>query len=287
MVGIILAGGVGTRLWPLTKGISKQLLPIYDKPMIYYPLSTLMLAGINEVCIITTPRDLPLFKKLLGTGEQLGMTLHFFVQDNPNGIAEAFIITRKIIEGRKCALILGDNLFHGPGVGRNLEKYKDVTGAQIFAYPVVDPSEFGVVVFDENGKPMEITEKPKSSISNLAVTGLYFYDETVIEKAQTLEKSNRGELEITSINELYLREGKLFVEILNRGTVWLDGGTIESLNSASEYVRIIEERQGYKIGCIEEIAWRNGWISDEQLQNFSDLMKNSPYSKYLINLVKV
>ena len=284
MIGIILAGGVGTRLWPLTKGISKQLLPIYDKPMIYYPLSTLMLAGIKEVCIITTPRDLPLFKNLLGTGEQLGMTLHFFVQKDPNGIAEAFIITKKIIEGKKCALILGDNIFHGPGVGRNLEKFKDISGAQIFAYSVANPSEFGVVVIDEYDKAREIIEKPKKYISNLAVTGLYFYDETVVEKAQKLEKSDRGELEITSINELYLQEEKLFVEILNRGTVWLDGGTIESLNSAAEYVRIIEERQGYKIGCIEEIAWRNGWINFENLQTIANSMKNSPYSDYLISL---
>jgi glucose-1-phosphate thymidylyltransferase len=284
VIGIILAGGVGTRLWPLTKGISKQLLPIYDKPMIYYPLSTLMLAGIKEVCIITTPRDLPLFKNLLGTGEQLGMILHYFVQDNPNGIAEAFLITRKVIEGRNCVLILGDNIFHGPGVGRNLEKFKDISGAQIFAYSVADPSEFGVVVVDEHGKAKEIVEKPDRYISNLAVTGLYFYDKTVSEKAQKLEKSNRGELEITAINELYLKEEKLFVEILNRGTVWLDGGTIESLNSASEYVRIIEERQGYKVGCIEEIAWRNGWINDEKLQVIANSMKHSPYSDYLIRL---
>jgi len=281
MKGIILAGGTGTRLWPITLGVSKQLLHVFDKPMIYYPLSTLMLAGIREIAIITTDNDQESFKRLLGDGKNLGIDIEYVVQKSPNGIAEAFLICENFIGSSSVALILGDNIFHGQGVGRNLNSFTKTSGAHIFAYQVNNPKDFGVVVLDSNLAPIDIQEKPKNNLSNYAVPGLYFYDSNVTKIAKTLKRSERGELEITSLNMVYLKNEKLQVSILPRGTAWFDGGTVKSLFDASTYVRSIEERQGQKIGCIEEVAWRNGWINDKKLSLLAQKYKNNEYGEYL------
>ena len=286
MKGIVLAGGVGTRLWPVTRGISKQLLPVYDKPMIYYPVGTLMLAGIREIAIITTIEDQPAFKRLLGDGSKWGLHLTFIIQDLPNGIAEAFLLAENFLKGSATALILGDNIFNGSGIGRNLQSYSNVDGAQIFAYQVSNPEEFGVIEIDKSGAAINIIEKPIHLKSDFAVTGLYFYGSDVVEKAKNLVRSERGELEITSLNLAYLKEGRLSVSVLPRGTAWLDGGTVESLHDASVYIRVLEQRQGLKIGCVEEIAWRNGWISDLELSELAKPLLASGYGKYLASLVK-
>ena len=281
MKGIILAGGTGTRLWPITLGVSKQLLHVFDKPMIYYPLSTLMLAGIREIAIITTDNDQESFKRLLGDGKNLGIDIEYVVQKSPNGIAEAFLICENFIGSSSVALILGDNIFHGQGLGRNLSSFTKTSGAHIFAYQVNNPKDFGVVVLDSNLAPIDIQEKPKNNLSNYAVPGLYFYDSNVTKIAKTLKRSERGELEITSLNMVYLKNEKLKVSILPRGTAWFDGGTVKSLFDASTYVRSIEERQGQKIGCIEEVAWRNGWIDDKKLSLLAQKYKNNEYGEYL------
>ncbi|KPG81343.1 glucose-1-phosphate thymidylyltransferase RfbA [Frigoribacterium sp. RIT-PI-h] len=287
MKGIILAGGSGTRLWPITKGISKQLMPIYDKPMVYYPLSTLMMAGIREVLVITTPEYNDQFRALLGDGSHLGMTIDYAVQPSPDGLAQAFIIGEDFIGDDSVALVLGDNIFHGVGLGSNLKKNADVEGATIFAYHVSDPKAYGVVEFDEAFKAVSIEEKPAVPKSNYAVPGLYFYDNRIVEIAKTIEPSPRGELEISTVNERYLEAGDLQVQVLDRGTAWLDTGTFESMMQASEYVRVIEDRQGHKIGCIEEIAWRNGWIDDEHLADLAAPLAKSGYGVYLQNLLAV
>lgn len=285
MRGIILAGGSGTRLWPITKGISKQLMPIYDKPMIYYPLSTLMMADINEILIITTPEYNDQFKALLGDGSDLGIRLEYAVQESPDGLAQAFIIGEEFIGDDSVALVLGDNIFHGSGLGSSLRHNTEFEGALIFAYHVSNPRSYGVVEFDENNVAVSIEEKPTQPKSNYAVPGLYFYDNSVVEIAKTIEPSARGELEISTVNERYLNNGNLNVQVLDRGTAWLDTGTFESMVQATEFVRVIEDRQGYKIGCIEEIAWRAGWIDDEQLRTIAQPLVKSGYGKYLLNLL--
>ncbi|GAB2552464.1 glucose-1-phosphate thymidylyltransferase RfbA [Leucobacter ruminantium] len=281
MKGIILAGGSGTRLWPITKGISKQLMPIYDKPMVYYPLSTLMMAGINEVLIITTPEYNDQFRALLGDGSHLGMRLEYAVQPSPDGLAQAFIIGEEFIGDDSVALVLGDNIFHGVGLGTSLRKHTEIEGAVVFAYHVANPTAYGVVEFDGDMRAISIEEKPTQPKSNYAVPGLYFYDNDVVRISKTIEPSARGELEISSVNEEYLNAGKLTVQTLDRGTAWLDTGTFESMMQASEYVRVIEDRQGFKVGCIEEIAWRNGWIDDVQLAELAVPLVKSGYGKYL------
>lgn len=277
----MLAGGSGSRLWPITLGTSKQLLPVYDKPLIYYPLATLMLAGIREILIITTPEHKSAFENLLGDGSDLGISLSFATQAKPNGLAEAFIIGEHFISKDKVALILGDNIFHGSGLGTQLEGYQDVSGAQIFAYTVTDPSRYGIVEFDSNGIVQSIEEKPKIPKSSYAIPGLYFYDNSVVEIAKSVKPSSRGEVEISSINEHYLGVNKLTADILPRGTVWLDSGTFDSLYAAASYVKVIEERQGQKIACLEEIAWHKGWVSESQMQSLIRKYGNSSYSDYL------
>lgn len=285
--GIILAGGTGSRLFPITKAISKQLLPVYDKPMIYYPLSTLMSSGIRDILIITNPKDREIFEILLGDGSQFGINLEFANQNSPNGIAEAFIIGEKFIKDSKVTLILGDNIFHGSNINNLLIKSINMkNGAFIFAYPVKDPERYGVIEFDLSQKVISLEEKPKNPKSNFAVTGLYFYDETVFDKAKKVTPSDRGELEISSLNQIYLDEGNLKVEILNRGSAWLDTGTFDALQEANQYIRILEERQGLKIGCPEEISWRQKWINDKDLEDLARQFPKSGYGHYLLKLIK-
>jgi glucose-1-phosphate thymidylyltransferase len=283
--GIILAGGTGSRLWPITKGVSKQLLPVYDKPMIHYPLATLMAAGLNEIMIITTPEDSESFQRLLGDGTAWGMRIEYAVQPRPEGLAQAFLIAEDFLAGDAAALILGDNLFYGPRLGRRLSELTDVSGGHVFAYEVANPSEYGVVAFDETGTALSIEEKPAEPKSNFAVPGLYFYDASVVEVAKQIKPSARGELEITTINEHYLNTGQLTVTVIERGTAWLDTGTFRSLQDAGEFVRVMEDRTGTKIGCVEEIAWRNGWISDQELIALAEPLRKSGYGDYLYAII--
>lgn len=285
MRGILLAGGTGSRLWPLTLTVSKQLMPIYDKPMVYYPLSTLMMAGITEVLIVTTRQDQEQFQRLLGDGSQWGMHLEYAVQERPEGIAQALLLAAPFIGDQPVALILGDNIFHGNGLGTRLAENKGLSGARIFAYPVADPSQLGVVEFDEYGKVISIEEKPQQPKSRYAVPGLYFYDHEVVDIAKALRPSTRGELEITAVNETYLRRGALQVTVLDRGAAWLDTGTFEALVQASEYVRVVEQRQGFKIGCVEEVAWRMDLIDDAQLRTLAGPLLKSGYGAYLLDLL--
>ena len=287
MKGIILAGGSGTRLYPITKAISKQLMPIYDKPMIYYPLSILMLSGIKEILIITTPEDSDSFKRLLGDGKELGCSFTFAIQEVPNGLAQAFVIGADFIGNDSVALILGDNIFYGSGLSGLLQDSAKLTeGAQVFAYPVNDPERYGVVEFDESQKAISLEEKPVKPKSNYAVPGLYYYDNNVVQYAKELEPSARGEYEITDLNKVYLNKGSLKVGIMQRGTVWLDTGTFDSLADASEYVRVIEKRQDHKVGCIEEVAYRMGYINDEKLMALAKPLEKSGYGIYLKSLIK-
>ncbi len=283
--GIILAGGLGSRLWPVTLGISKQLVPIYDKPLIYYPISTLMSAGIRDILVITTPSDREVFEKLLGDGSQFGINIMFAVQQNPEGLAQAFIIGDSFIGSEGCALVLGDNLFHGHALAETLRTVGTPSGALIFAYKVSNPSDYGVVEFDKNGNVLSIEEKPTNPKSEFAVPGLYFYDNDVVEIAKLVKPGRRGELEITSVNSEYMNRGALRVEVLPEGTAWLDSGTFASLHDASSYVRIVEERQGIKVGCPEEVAWRNGWLTDAALEEASIRLRNSGYGSYLSKLL--
>ena len=285
MRGIILAGGSGTRLHPITRGVSKQLLPVYDKPMIYYPLSTLLLAGIRDVLVITTPEDADQFRRLLGDGSQWGISLQFAVQPRPEGLAQAFVIGADFLAGEAACLVLGDNIFYGAGLGTALKANTEPDGGHVFAYHVSNPQEYGVVEFDDSGRVVSIEEKPTAPRSRFAVPGLYFYDADVVEVARGITPSARGELEITAVNDHYLRQGRLRVTVLDRGTAWLDTGTFESLMHAGEFVRVVEQRQGLRIGCVEEIAWREGFIDDAQLAALAEPLKKSGYGDYLLDLI--
>lgn len=286
MKGIILAGGSGTRLYPITKGISKQLMPIYDKPMIYYPLSTLMMAGIRDILIITTPHEQDGFKRLLGDGSDIGISLKYAAQPSPDGLAQAFIIGEEFVGDDKVALVLGDNIFHGPSFEQSLKQCVDTDGGVIFAYPVSDPERYGVPGFDASGKVTSVEEKPANPKSNYAITGLYFYDNDVVDIAKNIKPSDRGELEITTVNEEYLNRGKLSVQIMDRGSAWLDTGTFNSMMDAAEYIQVIEKRTGLKIGCIEEVAFRQGFITASQLQKVAEPLQKSGYGEYLEGIVK-
>ena len=285
MKGIILAGGSGTRLHPITKGISKQLMPVYDKPMIYYPLSTLMLAGIREVLVITTPEDSPQFQRLLGTGSEWGISITYAVQPSPDGLAQAFIIGADFIGTDSVALVLGDNIFYGASLEEQLREGTDISGGHVFAYRVANPQHYGVVEFDAEGTVLSIEEKPAKPKSSYAVPGVYFYDNSVVQVARELKPSARGELEITGVNDVYLKRGELTVTVLPRGTAWFDTGTFQGLLDASQFVHVVEARQGHKIGCVEEIAWRNGWIDDAQLTVLADRLAKSGYGIYLKGLL--
>jgi glucose-1-phosphate thymidylyltransferase len=285
MRGIVLAGGTGSRLHPITLGVSKQLMPVYDKPMIYYPLSTLMLAGIRDILVITTPHEADGFERLLGDGSRFGISITYAQQPSPDGLAQAFVIGADHIGGKEAALVLGDNIFYGAGLGDQLQRFSGIDGAAVFGYRVADPREYGVVEFDESGRAISLEEKPSRPRSDYAIPGLYFYDNDVVEIARELKPSERGELEITDLNRVYLEQGRLRVEVLPRGTAWLDTGTFDSLNDASNFIRTIEQRQGMKVGCPEEVAWRRGFLTDDELRERAEGLRKSGYGDYLLHVL--